>query len=317
MRHTSAASGPGRTARTWRELRTNYQLYAMVSVPVIWLIVFMYVPMYGVQIAFRNFRAVDGITGSPWAGLKYFRKFFHAYDSASIVLNTIEVCFYTLLAGFPIFVLLALLLNNANSKRFRKAVQMSTFAPYFISVTVVVGMLHQFLSTQDYGIINRIIVFFGGHPILFMTEPGWFSTIYSWSNIWQGAGFNAIIYIAALSSIDTSLYEAAVMDGASRLQRVRHIDLPGIMPTVVITFILAIGQVMNLGFFDKIYLMQNSLNLDRSEVISTYVYKTGLAASLPNFSYAAAIGLFNSAINFALLIAANQFAKRINQSSLW
>lgn len=317
MRQTSAVSAPGPIAKLRRELRDHYQLYAMISIPLVWLIVFMYVPMYGVQIAFRNFRAVDGITGSPWAGLKYFRKFFNAYDASAILLNTVEVCFYTLLAGFPIFVLLALLLNNTNSKRFRKAVQLSTFVPYFISVTVVVGMLHQFLSTQDYGIVNRVIVFFGGQPIQFMTEPGWFSSIYTWSNIWQGAGFNAIIYIAALSSIDPALYEAAVMDGASRLQRMRHIDLPSIMPTVVITFILAIGQVMNLGFFDKIFLMQNALNLDRSEVISTYVYKTGMAASLPNFSYATAIGLFNSAINFVLLIAANQFAKRVQQSSLW
>ncbi|MCD9023768.1 ABC transporter permease [Cohnella silvisoli] len=300
-----------------KELITNYQLYLMIVPPLIWLILFMYVPMYGVQIAFKKFRAVDGINGSEWVGLKYFHKFFQSYDAGEIIWNTVEVCFYTLLVGFPIFVLLALLLNNTGSKRFRKVVQLSTFAPYFISVTVVVGMLIQFLSVQDYGIINNVIRFFGGEPIMFMSKPEWFSSVYTWSNIWQGAGFNAIIYIAALASIDQELYEAAVVDGASKFQRIRHIDLPGIMPTMVITFILAVGQVMNLGFFDKIFLMQNPLNLDSSEVISTYVYKTGLSASLPNYSYASAIGLFNSLINFALLILANSISKRINKNSLW
>ncbi|MEK0315700.1 ABC transporter permease [Cohnella sp. 56] len=318
---TAPASQPDRrwySARSLRkEARNNYQLYLMMLPPLAWLIIFMYVPMYGVQIAFRSFRAVDGISGSPWVGLKYFKKFFHSYDSMQVLANTFEVCFYTLLAGFPLYVLLALLLNNTNRRRFRRFVQMSTFAPYFISITVVVGMLIQFLSVQDYGIVNNIIRFFGGEPILFMTKPEWFSSIYTWSNIWQGAGFNAIIYIAALAGIDQELYEAAVVDGASKLRRMLHIDLPGIMPTVSITFILAIGQVMNLGFFDKIYLMQNSLNLDRSEVISTYVYKTGLASSLPNYSYAAAIGLFNTMINLVLLLLANRISRRVNQTSLW
>ncbi|RED85390.1 ABC transporter permease [Cohnella phaseoli] len=300
-----------------KEVRGNYQLYLMIAPPLVWLVIFMYVPMYGVQIAFKNFRAVDGIGGSEWAGLKYFEKFFRSYDSLQIVLNTLEVCFYTLLAGFPLFVLLALLLNNTNRNRFRRWVQMSTFAPYFISVTVVVGMLVQFLSVQDYGIINNIIRFFGGEPIMFMTKPEWFSSVYAWSNIWQGAGFNAIIYIAALAGIDQELYEAAVVDGASKFRRMLHIDLPGIMPTVVITFILAVGQVMNLGFFDKIFLMQNPLNLDRSEVISTYVYKTGLASSLPNYSYAAAVGLFNTMINLVLLLLANRISRKVNQTSLW
>jgi len=302
----------------WRkEARINYQLYLMILPPLIWLIIFMYVPMYGVQIAFKDFRAVDGITGSAWAGLKYFEKFFTSYDAMQIILNTFEVCFYTLLAGFPLFVLLALLLNNTSRTRFRRWVQMSTFAPYFISVTVVVGMLIQFLSVQDYGVINNIIRMLGGDPVMFMTKPEWFSTIYAWSNIWQGAGFNAIIYIAALAGIDQELYEAAVVDGASRFRRMLHIDLPGIMPTVVITFILAVGQVMNLGFFDKIFLMQNPLNLERSEVISTYVYKMGMASSLPNYSYAAAIGLFNTLINLALLLIANRLARKFSQSSLW
>lgn len=306
---------------TWKErfkkeLSINYQLYLIILLPLAYIIIFHYIPMFGVQIAFKDFIAVEGIVGSPWVGLKYFVKFFESYEFWRVIRNTLEISFYSLIAGFPIPVLLALALNNVKNIYFKKCVQLVTYAPYFISTVVLVGILSQFLSTADYGIINNLIRTLGGNPVMFMANPENFSSVYVWSSIWQGAGWSAIIYIAALSSVDQELYEASTIDGASLLQRVIHIDIPCIMPTMVIMLILATGQIMNVGF-EKVILMQNSLNMQRSEVISTFVYKIGLATSLPNYSYGAAVGLFNSIINFIMLVLVNSFSKRVSETSLW
>lgn len=301
---------------TKREIKVNYQLYLIVLLPIVYIIVFHYMPMYGVQIAFKDFVAVKGITGSPWVGLKYFEKFFNSYEFSRVVKNTLEISIYSLIAGFPVPIILALSLNNTANLKFKKTVQMVTYAPYFISTVVMVGILTQFLSIADYGVVNNLIRMLGVKPVMFMSRPELFSSVYVWSGIWQGAGWGAIIYIAALSSIDQELYEASIVDGASRFQRVIHIDIPGIMPTMVIMLILSAGQIMNVGF-EKVILMQNPLNMQRAEVISTFVYKIGLANSMPNYSYGAAVGLFNSIISFAMLVSVNWFSRKVNETSLW
>jgi putative aldouronate transport system permease protein len=269
--------------------------------------------MYGVQIAFKNFIAVRGFTGSPWAGLDHFERFFESYQFATVMKNTLGISIYELLVAFPAPILLALLLNQLSSERFKKIVQTVTYAPHFISVVVVVGMLYLFLSPK-HGLINQILLLFGMEPVFFMASPSWFQTIFVFSGIWQNIGWSTIIYLAALSGVNPDLHEAAVVDGASKLQRIRHIDLPSIMPTIVILLILNVGHLMRVGF-EKVYLMQNQLNIDASEIIQTYVYKAGLLDA--QFSYSAAIGLFNSVINFILLLSVNHLAKKMKQASLW
>lgn len=298
-----------------KEFRKNNQLYLLVLIPVLYLIIFHYVPIYGIQIAFKEFRVSKGIWGSDWVGLKYFLKFLNSYQFLTVVVNTISISVYHLIAGFPIPIILALALNNAFSARFKKIVQMCTYAPHFISTVVMVGMLVQFLSINA-GFVNKIIQAFGLEPILFMGRPDLFSSIYVWSGIWQNAGWGTIIYLAALSSIDKELHEAAIIDGASLFKRVIYIDIPGIMPTMTILLIMNFGHIMSVGF-EKVLLMQNPMNITASEVISTFVYKVGLASSVPNYSYGTAIGLFNSVINFLLIILVNKIAKRFSETSLW
>lgn len=302
--------------RPWpEELKINWQLYVLVLLPMVYIIVFRYIPMYGVQIAFRKFIAVKGIMGSPWVGLKYFKKFFASYQFERVLVNTLAVSFYQLLAGFPFPIILALALNNAGSERYKKTVQMVTYMPHFISTVVLVGMIIQFLSPRV-GVVNKMIVLAGGASRDFMGIPEYFRHIYVWSGVWQNAGWSTIIYIASLSSIDPSLHEAAIVDGAGKFRRTLHIDLPGILPTAVILLIMNMGRIMNIGF-EKVFLMQNPLNLRTSEIISTYVYKVGLASARSDFSYSSAIGLFNSIINFILIVSVNQLAKKTGETSLW
>ena len=312
----AAAVGPlaGRTRR-WTRARKNYQLYLILLLPLLYFVIFHYVPMYGAQIAFRRFLAVEGILGSPWVGLDFFVKFFQSFQFGRVVGNTVGISVYTLAAGFPVPILLALMLNNSSLPRFRKTVQMVTYAPHFISTVVLVGLILQFLSPR-FGAINQLIKALGMEPVLFMGEPGFFKSVYVWSGVWQNAGWGTIIYLAALAGIDPTLHEAAIVDGASKLQRTVHIDVPGILPTAIIILILNMGQLMNVGF-EKVFLMQNALNLQASEIIQTYVYKIGIAASLPNYSYGAAIGLFNSVINFVLIVIVNGIARRVGDTSLW
>lgn len=269
--------------------------------------------MYGAQIAFRNYNPVDGFAGSPWVGLEHFERFISSFQFERLLANTLTVNALGLLIAFPVPIVLALIVNQLQSDRFKKFTQTVLYSPSFISVVVVVGMIHLLFSPQS-GIVNNAIVALGGDPVFFMGSPDWFRPLYIGSDIWQNAGFSMIVYLAALTAIDPSLHEAARVDGADRWQRIRHIDIPGILPVVTILFILAIGNLFNLGF-EKVLLMQTDLNLPTSEVIQTYVYKAGLQQA--QFSYSAAIGLFNSLINLVLLLTFNRIARRAGQSSLW
>lgn len=298
-----------------RGIWNSWQLYVLLIAPLLYLVIFKYGPMYGAQIAFKDYRITQGIWESPWAGLKHFRRFVNSFDFWMLIRNTLALSFYELLAGFPVPIILALSLNYVGKSGFKKTVQMVTYAPHFISTVVMVGIILQFLAPR-FGFVNLVIQAFGGESINFMGRVRWWRSIFVWSGVWQRAGYGSIIYLAALSSIDPQLHEAAIVDGATKPQRIWHIDLPGIMPTAVILLILNIGRILNIGF-EKVLLMQNPLNLPVSEIIDTYVYKIGLASPTVNFAYPTAIGLFRSAISLILLIAVNRVAKHVTESSLW
>lgn len=285
----------------------------MLAVPLIWYIVFKYVPMYGLQIAFRKFNPTLGITKSPWAGLTYFKQFFGSYYFTDILRNTVTLSLFTMLIGFPMPIILALLINEIKNVRFKKLIQNITYMPNFLSVVVIVSMLTIF-SNRDYGLFNKIRELFGAAPVDLMSKPAYFQPMYVFSNVWQFMGFNAIIYIAALSGVDQELYEAASIDGASRMQKILHISLPCIMGTILIMFIMRIGSLMSVGF-EKVYLMQNNVNLSASEIISTFIYKNGIQKG--QFSYSTAVGLFNSVINFVFLVSANFVSKKTTDTGLW
>ena len=299
-------------SEAWRKIRRHWELYFVVFLPVAYIIIFRYVPMYGIQIAFKDFIITKGIGGSPWAGLKYFGQFFRAFQFKRILVNTLGISALSIALGFPLPIVLAIALNEARNVTFKQTVQMVTYAPYFISTVVMVGMLMIILSSK--GVVSQLIQLFGGEPSNIMAIPKAFKLTYVLSGVWQGAGYGAVIYLAALSAIDPQLHEAAIIDGANKFQRIRHIDIPGIMPTAVIVLILNLGRVMNVGF-EKIFLMQNPLNMRTSDVISTYVYRTGLIGA--QYSFATAVGLFNSVINLILVITVNQIARRLSETSLW
>ncbi|MFC6549187.1 ABC transporter permease [Cohnella cellulosilytica] len=292
-----------------------WQLYALIALPLAYIVIFKYGPMYGAQIAFKDFSVTRGILGSGWVGFEHFERFFRSYEFGRILRNTVGLSLYSLLAGFPLPIIFALSLNYAGKRLFKKSVQMITFAPYFISVVVLAGIILQFLAMRT-GIVNLIIGWLGFEHVNFMGTPGYFKTIYVVSEIWQTIGFNCVIYIAALAGIDPSQHEAAIVDGASKLQRILYVDLPGILPIAVTLFILNTGHVLDIGF-EKVLLLQNPLNLRTSEVIDTYVYKQGLTAMVPQYDYTAAIGLFKSVIGLALLLTVNKVAKKIGQTGLW
>jgi ABC-type polysaccharide transport system permease subunit len=271
--------------------------------------------MYGAQIAFRNFLPGNSMWASPWVGLENFERFFNSPMFERLMKNTLGLSAYSLLVGFPIPILFALSLNQLRPGRFKNFIQLVSYAPYFISTVVLVGMMMQFLDLR-FGPINQLIKLMGGTAIQFMGSAELFPSVYVWSGVWQSTGFSTIIYLATLTTIDPALHEAALVDGANRLQRIWHIDVPGILPVAATLLILNMGQLLNVGF-EKTYLMQNTLNLSTSEVISTYVYKVGLAGGMSNFSYASAIGLFNSLIGLVLLLIANRISKRLTDSSLF
>ena len=281
--------------------------------PMLVIIIFSYGPMFGVQIAFKEFRARDGIWGSPWIGFLHFKTFFNSYQFVRVLTNTLGISLYGLIAGFPIPIILAILVNESSHNRFKKAVQLITFAPHFISTVVMTSMIMMFLSVYG-GPVNNLLVLLGGERLDFMAKPTLFKSIYVWSGIWQNMGYSSVIYIAALSAIDPALYEAATIDGASKFQKIIHIDLPGIAPTIIILLILNSGQIMNVGY-EKILLMQNPLNMPASDVISTYVYRMGLENA--QYSFSAAVGLFNSVVNAFLLVLVNQVARKLGETSLW
>ena len=295
-----------------KRLKPSIPLFFLLLPALAYIIIFDYLPMYGVQIAFKDYSPIRGIIGSPWVGFKYFFKFFDSSQFWDLIKNTISINLYQLIAGFPLPILLALLLNYCVFPKFKRTVQMVTYAPHFISVMVLVGMVNIFLSPYN-GVVNMVIKFFTESTVHFLAKPELFQSIFVWSGIWQNVGWGSIIYIGALASISPELHEAGVVDGASKLQRVWHIDIPGILPTIIMMLILNFGSLMNLGF-QKIYLMQNDAVLGVAEVISTYVYKVGLGRSM--YSYASAIGLFNNIINIILLLIANKIAKKYSETSI-
>ena len=294
-------------------MKGHYDLYLLLLPAILYTAVFLYIPMYGVLMAFQDYSPVKGIMGSNFVGLKHFKKFFSTYMAKQIISNTVILSGYSLLASFPFPVILALMLNYCVNRRFGKIVQTVTYMPYFISVMVLVGMMNIFFST-NYGVVNTVLQALGIEPFSFMSSEKSFRHMYVWSGIWQGMGYSSVIYFAALSGIDPTLYEAAELDGASKLQRIRYIDLPSIMPTVIIMLIMSAGNLMSIGF-EKAYLMQNDRNSGVSEIIATYVYKVGLIDA--RYSFSAAINLFNSAINFVILIVINKISRKLSDTSLW
>ncbi len=289
-------------------LKKHYFLYILLAPAVILTLIFKYGPMYGAIIAFKNFSPIKGIMGSEWVGLYNFEKFLSSPNFEVIFLNTLKLSFFGLILSFPIPILLALMLNQIRRAGVKKNIQLFLYAPNFISVVVVVGMLFIFLSPT--GPINQFFTWLTGEPIMFMSRPEYFRSIYILSDIWTGAGWASIIYVAALANVDPELHNAANLDGANLLQRIRHIDLPTIRPIMAIVFILAAGGIMSIGF-EKAYLMQTAMNLPTSEIIPTYVYKIGLQSG--DYAYSAAVGLFNSIINIVLLLTVNFTVKKLNE----
>lgn len=298
---------------TLRLMKQNYQLYIFLLPAIVFIVLFMYMPLYGLQIAFKTYRAGEGIWGSQWVGLKWFQQFFSTPRCWEIIGNTLTVSLYSLVASFPLPIVLAIILNYVKNLKFKKFAQTVTYMPYFISTVVLVSMMSLFFSPTS-GFVNTIIKNLGGEPIYFMGIPSLFKHMYVWSGVWQGMGYSSIIYIAALSGVSPELHESAVIDGANILQRIWHIDIPTIMPTMVILLIMSLGNVMNVGY-EKVLLMQNDLIIDVAEVISTYVYRIGLVNN--QFSFSTAIGLMNNLINFIILVAANKLSNKIFGSGLW
>ena len=295
-----------------RELSKSFYCYLIFLPVLLYYIIFHYIPMYGIIISFKDYSPYKGIWGSAWVGLKHFTNFFNSYYCLDIIRNTILLSLMTLAFGFPIPIIMALMINEVKNKFFKRMVQTVSYLPHFISLVIIIGMLIDFTSGN--GVVNNILFAISGKRIDFLGDSGWFRPLYVISHIWKEFGWSSIIYIAALSGIDVEQYEAAMVDGAGRWRRMWYITIPGIMPTIVITLILACGSIMNIGF-EKVFLMQNTINTDVSEVISTFVYKSGILQG--EISYATAIGLFNNIINFCILISINKISKHINETSLW
>ncbi|UUX35469.1 ABC transporter permease [Fundicoccus culcitae] len=294
-------------------IKQNWQLYLFLFPTLLYFVIFHYAPMYGILMAFKDYSPALGIWKSPWVGFMWFEDFFNSYYFTDLLKNTLGISIYQIIVGFPAPIILALLMNEVKDGLYKRGLQTITYAPHFISLVVMVGIIIAFLSPTT-GLINNILGLFGIGPIPFMIQPKWFKTIYVFSGVWQSTGWGAIIYIAALSGVDPQLHEAAIMDGASRLQRIRHINIPAIVPIIVVMFILEMGGIMSVGF-QKVLLMQNELNMSSSDVISTFVYRTGLLDA--QYSYSTAVGLFDSVINATLLLTVNQISKKITQIGLW
>ncbi len=303
--------------RLKKKYKPYWQLYVFLLLPVAYILIFQYWPMFGLQIAFKKFSISKGIWESPWVGFKNFTKFFNAYQFSNIMRNTLTLSIYAILAAFPFPILFALVLNTIENTKLKKVVQTITYMPHFISTVVLVGMLMQIFHPMV-GVYGRFVKALTGEmPADLFANPNAFPHLYVWSGVWQGFGYNSIIYIAALTNVSAELHEAAQVDGASRFQRVLHIDIPALLPTIIIMLILRTGSIMSIGF-EKTYLMQNNLNLSRSEIISTFVYKKGLGAGVANdYSYSTAIGMFNSVVNLILITCVNGISRRVSETSLW
>ena len=296
-----------------RSARKYWDLYLLLIPVLAYFVVFKYLPMYGLQIAFRNYVPRKGFYGSQWVGLKHFARFFSTYNCFTIIGNTLTLSALTLLFCFPLPILLALLLNEMKDGFYKKAVQTTTYAPHFLSTVVVVGMITAFCSPST-GIVNAIRKGLGAQPIYFMAKAEWFRPLYVISEVWTSMGWDSIIFLSALSGVDVVMYEAARIDGANRLQQMLYVTLPSIVPTIAVMLILNCGRVMSIGF-EKVFLMQTDLNLGVSEVISTFVYRQGIVGA--QTSYATAVGLMNSVVNFALVVIVNAISRRVSEVSLW
>ena len=306
MKRTKRAAFAAHMKRCW-----PYYLFVLPAV--LDCIIFRYVPMYGLQIAFKDYRVKLGIWGSPWAGMKYFQRFLSSPVFPQLMRNTLLISFSSLLFGFPVPILVAFMINELKGTRYKRFVQTATYAPHFISTVVVAAMVTIFTS-PTYGIINKFIELFGGTAVNFMMRPSCFVPIYVISGVWQNMGWNAIIYVAALAAVDPALHESAMIDGASRLQRVININIPCILPTIIVMLILQTGSLLNVGF-EKVFLLSNDAVLERSEVISTYTYRIGITGA--QFSQSTAIGLFNSVVQFIMLVLVNTLSRRLSETSLW
>lgn len=299
--------------RVKKEFKNNWQLL-LISLPTfIWFLIFHYGPLYGIQLAFKNFVSTKGIWGSEWIGFSNFLRFFKSYNFLTLIKNTLGVSLYHLAVGFPAPIILALLINEVRNLKFKKTVQLVTYAPHFISTVVLVGMLNVFFS-QTSGLFNIALQNLGFKAVPLMESSEWFKTTYVFSGIWQGVGWGTIIYIATLAGVSPELHEAAIMDGATKFQRIIHINIPSLIPTAVILLILQCGRIMNVGF-EKVYLMQNALNMRASDVISTYVFRVGLQSA--DYGFGTAVGLFNSVINCVLLILVNKISKKLTSTGLF
>ena len=300
--------------RTFAVMWRKRALYSMLLIPLVLLIAFRYIPMYGIQIAFRNYQLTDTVTGSEWVGFEFFARFFQGVKFWPTMKNTLSIGLYTV-AVFPCAIFLALLLNHLRSAKFKKTVQMVSYLPHFITTVVMCSIILQFFDAKT-GIFNALMGLFGVEPVNYMGRESAFYHIYIWSSIWQDVGYASIIYVAALAGISPELHEAAIIDGATILQRIRHIDVPGILPTVCIMLIMRCGQVLNVGH-EKVFLLQNAMNIGSSEVINTYVYKQGLTSALPQYSMATAIGFFVSVVNLIILVLVNKITDSLSGNSLF
>ena len=316
MTTTSVPAGRRtRAARLYHGIMRHWQLYLLMLLPIIWVIMFRYVPIWGSQIAFKDYKLAMGVEGSPWAEpvFKHFIKFFKSNQFSRLMINTVGLSLYNILAGIFPPIILAIALNYCSSRFFSKTVQLVTYMPYFISTVLVVSILTQMLSLS--GAVNKLIEAMGGTPIQFLSKPEWFKTLYVFSELWQKTGYNAVVYIAALAAISPELHEAAIVDGANIWQRILHVDIPGIMPTMITLTILACGRILTMGY-EKVLLMQNLQNMRASDVISTYVYRIGIAEGM-QFSYSTAIGLFQSVVSLMMLTLVNGISRKVSDSSLW
>jgi putative aldouronate transport system permease protein len=294
------------------DLRRNRYVYLMLVPVVVYYLIFHYGPMYGAIIAFKDFSPAQGILGSPWIGLQNFQDFFSSVYLVRLLRNTLAINVLDIILGFPAPIILALLLNELTSQKFKRMVQTITYLPHFMSLVVVVGIIIDFLARD--GLVNNLLIPFGVQPTAFMQEAGWYWILYVGSGIWQAVGWGSIIYLAAIATVDPTLYEAAVMDGANRFRQMWHITVPGILPMILTLLILRVGMMMSVGY-EKTLLMYNPSTFDTADVISSYVYRKGVLGM--DYSFTAAVGLFNSAINFAFLIAANRLSRRMSSTSLW
>lgn len=297
------------------DIKVNWQLYVMILIPLIYIIIFKYLPMYGARIAFVDYKPVKGIMGSDWVGLDNFVRFIKSPQFFMLIKNTLAISIYSLILTIPFPILLALCLNYLKNEAFKKTVQMVTYLPHFLSTVIIVSLM-QLLFNMQSGVVNNVIGAFGGDKINFLGLSKYFRSLYVWSGIWQGVGWSSILYISALAGVDPQLHEAALIDGANKIKRIWHIDIPSIIPTVAIMTIMNMGTLLSVGF-DKTFLMQNPTNLEVSQILSTYEYNVGIGGGVPSYSYPAAIGLMSSVVTFVLICVTNKISKSLSDTGLW